>query len=129
VNKYPPSLLYLAITIGPALILLAYLESFNNNVTDILRTYGRVAFFYYIIHIYLVHTLSAIAFFSRGHTMEDAAKTGKLYPFYFVTPGEGYSLGIVYLVWIAVVAILYPLCKWYDTYKMNHREKWWLSYL
>ena len=129
VNKYPPSLLYMTITIGPALILLAYLESFKNKVTDILRTYGRVAFFYYIVHLYLVHLLSAMAFFSRGHSITDAAKTGEIYPFYFVATGEGYSLGIVCLVWIAVVAILYPLCKWYDNYKINNREKWWLSYV
>ena len=50
-------------------------------------------------------------------------------PFKFEVPGEGYSLWVVYAIWIAVVIALYPLCKWYDMYKTNHREKWWLSYL
>jgi hypothetical protein len=48
---------------------------------------------------------------------------------WFLIPGEGYGLGVVYLVWIAIVASLYPLCRWYDDYKRRHREKWWLSYL
>lgn len=129
VNKYPPSLLYLAITIGPALILLAYLEGIKNSFTHIMRTYGRVAFFYYILHIYLVHLLSMMAFLSRGHTLAEGTKTGAFFPFYFVAPGEGYGLAIVYLVWIIVVVSLYPLCKWYDRYKTNHKEKVWLSYL
>jgi hypothetical protein len=50
-------------------------------------------------------------------------------PFKFSAPGEGYSLGVVYLIWIAVVFLMYPVCKWYDKYKTNHKEKKWLSYL
>jgi amino acid permease len=50
-------------------------------------------------------------------------------PFKFAKPGEGFSLAIVYLIWIAIVIAMYPLCKWYDRYKTNHKEKWWLSYL
>ena len=129
VNKYPPSLLFLCITIGPALILLSFLERFQNRFTNVMRTYGRVAFFYYILHLYLIHLVSAISFFIRGHSLEDASKTGEIFPFYFVAPGEGYNLGVVYLVWIGVVAALYPLCKWYDKYKTMHKEKKWLSYL
>jgi presenilin-like A22 family membrane protease len=52
-------------------------------------------------------------------------------PLWFATDlkGYGFSLGIVYLVWISIVVVLYPLCKWYDRYKTNHKEKRWLSYL
>lgn len=50
-------------------------------------------------------------------------------PFKFVMPGEGYSLWLVYCIWLAVVVVLYPLCRWYDHYKTRHKEKWWLSYL
>jgi hypothetical protein len=50
-------------------------------------------------------------------------------PFKFIIPGEGYNLWIVYGVWLGVVIGLYPLCKWYDRYKTNHKEKKWLSYL
>ncbi len=129
VNKYPPSLLYMCITIGPALLLLAYMEKIKNRFTNIMIVYGRTAFFYYIIHIYLIHVLAAICFFARGHSFADAANVGEKFPFLFIAPGEGYNLWIVYAVWIAVVIALYPLCRWYDTYKTNHKEKWWLSYL
>jgi uncharacterized membrane protein len=129
VNKYPPSLMYMCITIGPALLVLAFIENSRNWFTHVMGMYGRVAFFYYILHIYLVHLLSAMAFFMRGHSLEEASKTGNVFPFYFLTPGEGYGLAVVYLVWLLVVVLLYPLCKWYDKYKSSHKEKWWLSYL
>ena len=129
VNKYPPSLLFLCITIGPSLLVLSLIEKIRNGFTAMMRVYGRVPFFYYVIHIYLVHLMAAIAFFSRGHSFEEATKTGSTFPFYFVAPAEGYSLGIVYLVWAVVVIVLYPLCRWFDRYKSSHKEKWWLSYL
>jgi uncharacterized membrane protein len=128
-NKYPPSLLYLCITIGPALLLLPFLEHIRNRFTKVMVVFGRTAFFYYILHIYLIHLLAAILFFVRGHSFEDATNVGKNFPFMFVAPGEGYSLGIVYLVWALVVIALYPLCKKYDAYKTSHKEKWILSYL
>lgn len=128
-NKYPPSLMYLSVTIGPALLFLAFIEKVQNGFTNTMRIYGRVAFFYYVLHIYLVHFLSASAFLMRGHSFAEATVTGTHFPFYFLTPGEGYGLAVVYTVWIAVVVALYPLCKWYDNYKTRHKEKWWLSYL
>ncbi len=129
VHKYPPSLLYLCITIGPALILLAFLEKIKNGFTNVMSIYGRTAFFYYILHFYLIHLLSSITFFARGHSFQDAINSMQNLPFMFVVPGEGFDLGIVYLVWAAVVIALYPLCKRYDRYKKSHKEKWWLSYL
>ena len=129
VNKYPPSLLYLCITIGPALLLLAFMEKIKNRFTGWMVVYGRTAFFYYIIHLYLIHLVAAVCFFARGHSMAEAMNSANIYPFLFVAPGEGYGLLIVYLVWAAVIISLYPLCKWYDKYKTNHKEKWWLSYL
>ncbi|HTE33983.1 MAG TPA: heparan-alpha-glucosaminide N-acetyltransferase domain-containing protein [Chryseolinea sp.] len=129
INKYPPSLLFMCLTVGTAFLLLPVLEKFQNGFTNVMRTYGRVAFFYYVGHIYLVHVLTAICFFGRGHSFEDVGNIGQQYPFYFVAVGEGYSLPLVYLVWIVVIVLLYPLCKWYDRYKTTHREKWWLSYV
>lgn len=129
VEKYPPSLLYLCITIGPMLLVLAWMERLSNAFTRFMSVFGRTAFFYYILHIYLIHLLCAIAFFMRGHNMDDAIANMQNLPFLFQVPGEGYGLGGVYLVWIFVVVLLYPLCKWYDRYKTSHREKWWLSYL
>lgn len=129
VHKYPPSLLYMCITIGPALIVLAFLEKIKNTFTDVMSVYGRTAFFYYIIHFYLIHLLSSIAFFARGHSFQDAINSMQNLPFMFVVPGEGFHIGIVYLVFAAMVIALYPLCKRYDRYKKMHKEKWWLSYL
>ena len=130
VQKYPPSLMYMCITIGPALLLLSFMEKIKNGFTNTMVVFGRTAFFYYILHLYLIHLLAAILFFVKGkHTVQFALDSMKDLPFMFVIPGEGIRLGLVYLVWIIVIVALYPLCKWYDNYKINHKEKWWLSYL
>lgn len=130
VHKYPPSLLYLCVTVGPGLLALAFLEPICNSVTNVLRTYGRTAFFYYTIHWYVLHSLRMVFFFAAGHTMAEADKALQTIPMRFVLPGTGgYSLPVVYLVWLAVVLALYPLCRWYDAYKTAHKEQWWLNYL
>jgi len=129
VTKYPPSLLYAAVTLGCAFIFLGLVKKTSGWISNIIIVYGRVPFFYYILHFYLLHSIAIILYLQRGHTMAEGIKGVPNLPFKFAIPGEGYSLGIVYLVWIAVVIALYPLCKWYDNYKRNHREKWWLSYL
>jgi len=129
VNKYPPSLLYMTMTIGVALLILALLENVHNKFTNIVRVYGRTAFFYYLIHWFVVHSICTALFFTRGHNWSFAIKATETNPFLFLIQGEGYSLRVVYLIWVAVIVALYPLCKWYDTYKTSHREKWWLSYL
>lgn len=129
VHKYPPSLLYILVTIGPALIFLAYVEKISNGFTRVTAMFGRVAFFYYIIHIYLVHLIATVFFFARGHSYTEPLPLGGNFPFYFLAPGEGLSLSMVYLVWIGVILALYPLCEMYDRYKYAHRDKWWLSYL
>ena len=127
VEKYPPSLLFLSIFIGIGFLLLAWFENIKNGFSQVMRTYGRVAFFYYVIHLYLIHFVAVILFFSRGHSFQEVDHAGQ-FPFYFVVPGEGSGLGWVYLLWIMVIVGLYPLCRWYDTYKTWHKEKWWLSY-
>lgn len=126
VQKYPPSLLYLCITIGPSLIFLSLIENVRNKVTNVLKVYGSVPFFYYILHFYMIHIVCMLFFFARGHSMNEASSPNS--PFKFVIPGEGYHLWTVYLIWAAIVASLYPLCKWYSNYKLRHRS-WWLSYL
>jgi len=126
VNKYPPSLLYVLVTIGPALIFLGLSETKTGRPGKLFSIYGRTAMFYYILHIYLIHLLAMFATSFCGHKWSDMIWSGftndKLL-------GYGFSLGIVYGVWVLVISLLYPLCKWYDRYKTNHKEKWWLSYL
>ena len=129
VTKYPPSLLYMCATIGPALIFLALIKNVQSRLAKIIIVYGRVPFFYYILHFYLLHSLSIIFYLARGHSFAEGMKGVPGLPLKFVVPGEGNSLWVVYGVWLAVVIALYPLCKWYDNYKTNHPEKKWLSYL
>lgn len=129
VNKYPPSLMFMSITIGCGMIALSYLENVKNKFTVVMRTYGRTAFFYYILHLYLIHLIAVAFYFIHGNTMSAVWNIGKNFPFLFVVPGQGENLVVVYIIWIVVVITLYPLCKWYDKYKTQHKEKWWLSYL
>lgn len=126
VNKYPPSLMYGCMTIGPALIVLALLENIQNGFTRFFTVYGRVPMFYYILHFYLIHIICVVFFFASGYTMKDAFSPQV--PFGFRPASFGYSLAVVYLVWIFVVLALYPLCRRYNRYKSTHRQ-WWLSYL
>jgi uncharacterized membrane protein len=127
-QKYPPSLLFMCMTIGPALLFLSIFETFNNWLTRIITVYGRVPFFYYLIHFYLLHTICMLLFLSRGHKLEEGLNAPKGFPVNFIIPGEGYSLTTVYLIWLAIVIVLYPLCKWYSNYKATDKA-WWLSYL
>ena len=114
-TKYPPSLLYLTMTLGPALLFLAYSENIANRFSGIIKIYGRVPMFYYICHLYLIHLGGVALFFIQGFKTSDFDKG--------IPPGFGVNLGMVYLVWLVVIIILYPLCKWYDNYKTNHKEK------
>jgi uncharacterized membrane protein len=127
-TKYPVSLLYTLMTLGPILILLGWMEKGNTNLLKPVSVFGRVPLFYYIIHFYVIHAVSILLFMN---------KTGKSFSeldFHFsssfggLTPEAGYSLPWVYAVWILLVLLLYPLCKWYNTYKSTHNYKW-LSYL
>ncbi|MCI4443548.1 MAG: DUF1624 domain-containing protein [Lentimicrobium sp.] len=129
VHKYPPSLMYMCITIGIALLVLVLLEKMENRFTRIMSIFGRTAFFYYILHLYLIHFLCMINFYINGHSVSESVVNIKTNLFYFITPGEGYGLIVVYIIWITVILALFPLCKWYDNYKQSHKEKWWLSYL
>jgi uncharacterized membrane protein len=125
-NKYPPSLQYSAMTLGPALLVLALTENIKASWTKVVSVYGKVPFFYYILHFYLIHTLCVIVFFATGHTTSQIVDTRSL--FLFRPQTFGFNLWIVYGVWIFVVSVLYLPCKWYSNYKIQHR-RWWLSYV
>jgi uncharacterized membrane protein len=129
VHKYPPSLLYMCVTIGVALIFLASVKNTSSRLAKIFIVYGRVPMFYYIIHFYTLIIINICLYLSRGHSVEEGMKGTPGSPWKFIAPGEGYSLAVVYGIWISVVIALYPLCKWYDRYKSSHPEKKWLSYL
>jgi len=127
-TKYPPSLIYLLMTLGPAFLFLANSENLKGRVTNFFSIFGRVPFFYYILHLYVIHLFAMIAAQLTGFGWESMI----LKDWVIFVPelrGYGFDLWGVYLVWFTVIAVLYPLCKKFDTYKLNHKEKWWLSYL
>ena len=118
-EKYPPSLLYLAMTLGPALLLLAAFERARGLPAGWITTFGRVPFFYYVVHLFALHALAvAYAWALVGFGPLPAGKP------------DGYGLGLtgVYAVWLAVVVGLYPLCRWFAAIK-RRRSEWWWSYL
>jgi uncharacterized membrane protein len=128
VTKYPPSLLYTLVTLGPAMIFLSFAENFKGAISRYITALGRVPMFYYIIHIYVIHLLAVVAALTTGFQLSDMVFNQ------WVTDspnlrGYGFSLGVVYLLWIAIVLALFPLCVWYDRYKTRHKSKRWLSYL
>lgn len=122
-QKYPPSLQYLLMTLGVSITALAFLEHSNNRLTRIFTVYGRVPLFYYILHIYLIHTIELIVVLAKGLGNK---------PLQSIGPGslgvDGFGLPVVYLIWLTVVIALYFPSRWYMRLKQR-RNDWWLSYL
>lgn len=128
VNKYPPSLLFLAMTLGPGILFLGLIEKVQNRITSVINIYGRVPMLYYILHFFIIHILVVITFYLQGFGNDDIITEGV--PFFFKPGGLGFGLAGVWAIWIFVVIILFPICKWYDKYKTaNISTKTWLSYL
>jgi uncharacterized membrane protein len=130
ISKYPPSLLYLLITLGSAFLFLSFTEKLKGAVVNVVSVYGRVPMFYYLIHIYIIHLIALIA--STLTPWQDWHIWLFTKPIWFSAKdlrGYGFSLPIAYLIWAAIVVGLYPLCKRYDAYKQANKDKWWLSYL
>src|SRR5262249_13660755 len=118
-EKYPPSLLYLAMTLGPTLLLAAALDGARGTIAGWITTFGRVPFFYYVVHLYLLHVLAVLfAWATIGNAVFAASQKPLVY-------GVGFSC--VYAVWLGVVMLLYPLCRWFAAIKQR-RTEWWWSY-
>lgn len=127
-TKYPPSLCFLLMTLGPATLLLAVFENWTGRVRNFLLVFGRVPLFFFLLHFPLIHALAAALTYARfgtAHWLFENPKTGAPFD---APPGFGYSLPMLYLIWMAIVAMLYPLCRWFAEYKRTHRAAW-LSYL
>jgi uncharacterized membrane protein len=127
VTKYPPSLLYCCLTLGLMWLILSFAEGLKNTFSRVIILYGQVPLFYYLMHWYLLHTLLVILLLFQGFQWSDL----DFGPFHFGRPQQpsGVGLGAVYLIWLSVVAGLYPLCRWYGSYRTRHPEKKWLRYL
>jgi uncharacterized membrane protein len=121
-HKYPPSLLYLLMTLGPAILALAALDRVHPSQGNLFLVFGRVPLFYYVVHLYLIHLAAGLAFLPRFgaaafHVDPDSPPAG-----------FGVSLGLIYLIWAGAVFALYPLCRWFAAVKKAGRSPW-LSYL
>ena len=124
VEKYPPSLLYLMMTLGPGLMLLGLFEHARGRLASWITTFGRVPMLYYVAHIFLIHAL-AVAYawmvFGDASFLFGGLPSDK-------PAGFGLALPWVYAVWLVVIVALYPLCRWFADVK-RRRSDWWLSYL
>ncbi|GAB2533175.1 DUF1624 domain-containing protein [Spirosoma aerophilum] len=126
VTKYPPALLYALVTLGLMFLFLSIADGKANSITRVLMVYGKVPMFYYIIHWYLVHLSMIGMALLQGYSLADLP-SGPLN--FGRPPGAGISLEGVYVVWLALVIFLYPLCVWYGRYKTAHPEIGWLRYV
>jgi uncharacterized membrane protein len=124
-TKYPPSLLFLLMTLGPASVLCSFADRVPEAVTvkQPLIVFGRVPFAFYVAHLYLIHTLSVGLGVIQGFEAHQFVTGLRFFP-------KGYGLGLpgVYVVWLVVIVLLYPFCKWVEAIKAR-RGDWWLSYL
>ena len=136
VQKYPPSLAFLLVTLGPALLALWWWGQWsatgsptNPARPNVLITFGRVPLFYYLVHLPLIHALVVIAsrltgrdatwLFGAFSAPENSASA---------EPGRGFGLPAFYATWLVAVLVLYPRCRWFAALKQQRRDKW-LSYL
>ncbi|MEO6870234.1 MAG: heparan-alpha-glucosaminide N-acetyltransferase domain-containing protein [Ginsengibacter sp.] len=125
VTKYPPSLLFCLLMLGGMFLILSLAENLKIKLNNFVIVYGKVPLFYFLIHFYLIHLLMLVMVYLQGFKASDL-----IFGFNFGRPktGSGVSLFMIYLIWISVVIVLYPVCKWYGKYKMVHQEKKWLRY-
>jgi uncharacterized membrane protein len=126
VTKYPPSLLFCLITLGIMFLMLAVAEQTNNTVTKIFNVYGKVPLFYFVVHFYLIHLIMIGLMLLQGFHWQQLDFSGTFGRPKSVTSGVG--LSYIYLIWIAVVIVLYYPCLWFGKYKAEHKQ-WWISYL
>jgi uncharacterized membrane protein len=122
-TKYPPSLQFLAMTLGPAAIFCAYADRMRGFFKDLFVMFGRVPFAFYVAHFYLLHALSVLLGVAQGFSAGQIMTFPPFYP-----PGYGVALSWVYAVWVLVIALLYPFCRWVADVKQRSRA-WWLSYV
>jgi hypothetical protein len=122
-TKDPPSPLFVLMTLGPAAIACAYVERLHGPIRNALVTFGRAPLAFYIAHLYLVHAAALVLGIAQGFSARQFLTHYRYFP-----KGFGVGLPGVYLIWIAVVVILYPLCRWVAAVKAR-RQDWWLSYL
>jgi uncharacterized membrane protein len=127
-TKYPPSLLFLLMTLGPAIAALAWFELSNRGaISRFFVTFGRVPLFFYLLQWPTAHLISVLLHWAFGKPVAWLFKS-PIGNFENPPKGNGFNLAVVYACWMAGVLLLYPLCKWFAGVKARRRD-WWLSYL
>lgn len=129
-EKYPPSLQYLLMTLGPAILSLLYFDRVDARAMlgrfwEKIKVIGKVPMFYYILHIYLLHAMAVVAAFAFRQPTDWVINGGFIRG---IEPGYGHNLPFIYLMWVVAVVILYFPCKWYAGVKARSKNPW-LSYL
>jgi uncharacterized membrane protein len=122
-SKYPPSLLYVMMTLGPALLFLAFFETRTSRTWQYFQTLGRVPLFYYLLHLPLLHVMAvlfSLVTYGEASWLHRDLMNSRALP--SLPAGYGYGLTVVYGVWIATVLMLYPLCRWFANVKKTRRE-------
>jgi len=128
VRKYPPSLDFLLMTLGPALIALASLERVRGRLVTLLVTFGRVPLLFYILHIYIAHALAVATAYVQGGTAAFLLSNNGVTPTRTYPDWYGLGLAGIYVAWVAIIAALYPMCRAFAAVKAR-RHDWWLSYV
>ncbi|RYZ20916.1 MAG: DUF1624 domain-containing protein [Chitinophagaceae bacterium] len=126
VSKYPPSLSFTLAMLGLMFLLLAATERLNGRFARFATVYGKVPLFYFLVHWYIIHPILFVIVFLQGYGLSDLE-----FGFNFGRPKapSGVGLELIYLIWVGVVLLLYPLCRWYGRYKAAHPGRRWLRYL
>ena len=129
-TKYPPSLDFLLMTLGPALIVLSWMDGRSWSITNALTVFGRTPMFYFLGHFALIHVamiaFSVIRYGPGPYLWAPPPAMGG--PVDLFPTGYGWDLWVVYLVWLGIVVLMYPLCLWFSRLKAR-RTDWWLRYL
>jgi uncharacterized membrane protein len=128
-SKYPPSLLFVLMTLGPALLALAWFDRGTGMFGRPLAVFGRVPLFYYLLHVPLIHLAALVLAHAQYSNVEFVYQHPLVARFTGQLPdGYGYGLPVVYLIWLGVVLVLYLPCRWFAELKRRRRDVW-LSYL
>ena len=126
-TKYPPSLLFLLMTLGPMLVLLSALDrtqDMRGAIGHLFTVFGRVSLFFYLLHLYVIHGLVIVFVFAMHRDIAPFLTFFSSFPSWW-----GFSLPIVYLVWIGVLLLLYSVCRWFVEVKSRHKGSWWTPYI
>jgi uncharacterized membrane protein len=126
-RKYPASQFYLLMTLGPTILLMPFVEKTESFISKAIVIFGKVPFFYYLLHIPLIHITALIVQFIKYGQLHPEWYNNA--PYVWFEPEYHWSLGLLYLVFVIDVVILYLACKWYEAYKFRHPEIKWLKFI